>query len=231
VTEELLLEKIKQDARREFIWIPEKDVEIRAIKRLKDCKFNDLKNRAEVEKWSNKIQDDNLGIFCASTKRDSIEMWDKFGNLHEGYCVGLIPAEIIKNPRLFGTIGKVDYYPSHKPPEIIPINLTEKDAIKNMTIKNFSVPDNFVYESEYRIAKYNYIQNKLTGRFERIKFNQDSRRVPIPESCYKEILLGSDISDKDRYEIIETCKNTMPNVPIYQAKFDENLKLLFFELL
>ncbi len=229
VTTALLMEKIKQDTRNEFKWMTEKDVETRAMKRINDCKFFDTDNRKQVEQWSNKIQNDNLGIFCSSISKTSIEMWEKFGNLSTGYCVGLIPSELIKNPKLSGQFGKVKYYPESKPPEILPINLNKDDALYNAILQNFSVPQRFKYENEYRIAKYNFSRNEYSGEFFRIKYDLNSRRVEISEKCYKEIILGSEIYCQDKKDIVKLCAINLPNIPIYESIFDEKTKKISFK--
>jgi len=188
-------------------------------------KLDTLDNKLEVISMFQKeydesifdIQDKSFGIFSLSFIWDNILMWSHYANNHKGFCIGFNERELVFS----GVLGKsgikggnVEYKKDY--PKINPIANIDDDFEKGFTITHTKSAD-WEYEKEYRILKI----------FENSK---EQRKLKFLDLCISEVILGVDICENDKNDIIEICKSK--NIPLYQAyKKDYKFELSRIQIL
>ncbi len=171
---------------------------------VKNSPMNDIKHRERTNERFRAIINRDLSIFCVSPYKDVMNLWEVFADGHMGFCVGFDSAALMKYSDYFGSGGNVVYYDTSNPPKIRPFTFSKEELIEDMMKMIYSLPDIFVDEKEYRFSKL-YIPN---------------RQLSVDVSCFKEIILGSSISEKDKDEITTIVKKQFPKVEFSQAKCD-----------
>ena len=143
-------------------------------------------------------------------------LWSHYSNSHKGFCVAfdsLALAQNIRSSFLHIQIVShdVDVVYSSTYPILIPTkNITPSEYIEKPLSTKASY---WSYEEEKRFILF------------------DISRVPLklkPE-VYDSIILGCNISNDDKSEIIEISNNKLPKVKIYQAKKNFTNYALDFE--
>jgi len=173
--------------------------------------FEDPEHRKRVEKDHYTQLDNTIGVFCTSMESTNLKIWEYLGNLSKGYCVGFRTSLLYgKN---FGTAGKVDYYDPQDPPKVKPISFSDKERIDKSMVELFSVPNTYEYEAEYRFTKLNIGKDGTRV----VNYTNQSRLITLPLEAYQCVILGSDIEESDKDEIVFACSETLPGIPIYQA--------------
>ena len=188
-----------------FQEIQEKGLDFKSV--LNDFEER-FKNPRELQKFYNdllfKEQDKYYGILSLSRRWNSILMWSHYSNCHKGFCVGFW-EEKLRNSGYFGKGGIINY--DTKFPEIKPkVAKVPSDTIEKTFIQTHTKSEDWTYESEYRLV-HNYFP-KEPEPFERI--------INIDTEVFSEVILGINISQSDKKEIITICSNK--KIPVYQAK-------------
>jgi hypothetical protein len=171
----------------------------------RDFIYNRVTNEREDMQASHEKQtfesfDKHMGILSLSARWDSILMWSHYGEQHHGYCIGF-NEEKMRNSRLFGSGGPVQYPEDKKYPEIKPIDETKPNT---MFISAFNKSHEWNYEEEYRLTKLSYPN----------PFEQKDRVITVPNEFIEEVNLGLRISETNRNEIIKLCQKR--SIPVYQ---------------
>ena len=151
-------------------------------------------NFAKIEE---KTTANEYGALCLSETWESILMWSHYADSHKGYCIGFKGEQLIKHS-VSQFACKINY--NNKYPHIDPL---EKNQMVN-TFKRWQYKaEDWSYEKEYRIVKG--------------LFNGDSNRYLIfPDNYIAEIILGMNIEQPDKEEILAIAKSK--NIPVYQTK-------------
>ena len=133
------------------------------------------------------VQDKILGILSLTTKWDDILMWSHYGDFHQGICYGF-DLKALQNSEEFLYGGFVHY--SNEYPLIDPIESIEKEAAKLQThYKAY----NWNYEKEYRLVK---VYEDDIDQFSK------KRIFKVPDTVFKEIIVGNDFPENELKEII-----------------------------
>lgn len=193
--------------------ILEKDRHEFAKNMIKNSPFYDKTHRVQIEEEFRKDLNKKLSIFCACEQKDNSNLWSSFAAGHKGFCVGLNTKKMFNNKEIFGAGGKVEYYPIDSPPKVRALSLTSEERLENMMQIIFSLPDIYKNENEYRLTKMN-LQNKP---------------VKIYDEAIEEIILGDQMSIKEKEEIIKISKDRLPNVELIQAVYNDKLSTYHFE--
>ncbi|MDA3910284.1 MAG: DUF2971 domain-containing protein [Bacteroidales bacterium] len=135
-----------------------------------------------------------MGVFSISEKNNDILMWGHYSNSHTGFCVGFDTAELLKTEGV-DYIGKVEYFQEF--PVIIPDRNLESQFKKQI----FSKWNKWQYENEFRLTK-NHIKN---------------RKIKIPKTAFKEVILGFQMPEKQRAKLIKLVRRNFPEILIYEA--------------
>ena len=143
--------------------------------------------------------DKYTSVFCASEHKNNMNLWNQFGGNHKGFCIGLNLKEITKIPQIASSIQKVQY--SKEKPKVNVFTMNQFEFIEKFMVSLFSLHEMFSDEDELRLVKVfmKEKENKLT------------------DNCFRELILGANISDKDRGEILQIVDENFPNLPVEQA--------------
>ncbi len=172
--------------------------------------FHDIELREGKEIINKNRINEVLSIFCATETSNNERLWNTFARDKTGYCVGIDFTEIYSNQNVFGSCGKVNYYDEENPPKVPAISLDDSDGAVKMMKIIYSLPKKFEKENEFRLSK-SYMQNKT---------------VQLKPEWIKEIILGSEISDKDRNEIISIAKTKYPHAKLKRLFVEPTYNIL-----
>lgn len=138
---------------------------------------------------------DRFGVLSVTDNPLSSKMWKKYGADNKGFCIGY------DSEKLFNFLGggsKVTYI------DILPkIDPFEDFKIQHYKQVYFKTTD-WTFE-EYRLQK-----TWMTP------VSDLERNKEISKSCIVEVLLGYDISESDKKEIIEIVEKNLPETKIIQ---------------
>lgn len=139
-----------------------------------------------------------FGIVSLTTKNDNLLMWSHYANSHRGFCIGL-DSEMVFN-EVGGTITPVFYDETF--PEIPLFGNPVAGMIQILATKS----THWGYEDEYRLMKINAAKSTVT----------------LPDEAFKEIILGLNMNEDSRKEIIQLVRARFPNMKIYQSQMNED---------
>jgi len=177
-------------------------------------RFNDLNSvQKNHESLLFKQTSECYGIISFSTKWDSLLMWSHYSNNHKGFSVGF-NEEKIRNSGLFGSGINIQYsndFPIRNPLEDMhPM----EDAMLQLGYKS----KEWSYEKEYRLINLN-----ADG------IPKSERIIKLPDDFISEIVLGIEITEKDKFEILEIAR--LKKIKVYQlSKEPFKFKLLRTEI-
>lgn len=161
-------------------------------------------NRRNHKEWFRQKLNVHATVFCASEHRDNLNLWQQFGGNGKGFCVGLNLKEITKEPKISSTISKVQYL--DKPSFVPAITYDEKEVILKYLTCLFSLNNMFSAENEIRL----------------VKLFMEKKANILPEKCFIELVLGYDISEKNKKEILKNVKNNFKSIQIFQCTLAES---------
>lgn len=193
--------------------LPENERKEHAEKMLKETCVRDKAHQEKTHSLFRETLNQNLSLFSASQYRNVFTLWEDFAGRQEGLCVGFSTRKMFQSGEIFGSGGPVDYYPTSNPPKIRPLTFSEDEKMEDMMKVIFSLPDKFVREKEYRLAK-----SKL-----------ENKQVKLSADAYEEVILGDKIGEKDKKEILELVKREFPKVRLFQARCNYDIQDYLFE--
>jgi len=143
------------------------------------------------------------GILSLSSVWDNLLMWSHYADKHQGFCIGY-KEEKIRKSGLFGRGGLVKYssvYPQIKP------DPTKRNLMDEIFLKTNTKAKQWSYEKEYRL---------VTTSFPRAL----QRKIVLPVEFISEVILGINISDKSKAEILKyTISKKIPTFQAQKAAF------------
>jgi len=153
----------------------------------------------------------DTSVFCGNEHRDNINLWNQFGGNHKGFCIGLNLKEISKIPRIASSIRRVEYLKNK--PKVHVFTTNQLEYREKFLTCLFSLHTMFSGEDELRLVKI---------------LIQEKENV-LPEYCFRELILGKNISEKDKREILDIVNSNFTNLPVKQA-VEKDGKLDFIEI-
>lgn len=173
---------------------------------MKNSPFHSKGHRIYIEEKFRQELNKQLSLFCTSPHKNNLNLWSSFAGGDSGFCVGFNTRKMFDTKEIFGSGGKVNYFPLNELPKIRPFCFTDEERIADMMQVVYTLPDIFAKEDEYRLTKMNiHIQT--------VQLNIDS---------FEEIILSEHINNTAKAEIIEIAKSRIPKAEISQAKFNLN---------
>lgn len=149
-----------------------------------------LKNKENLAK----IQHDYLellnkrwGILSLTKNPVSIEMWEKYGDNHEGFCVGFLTAAFYL--QTLGFLGDVKY--TDELPEILHDDSPEVEAFKQIYCKE----RHWAFEQEIRSAKVYWADA-----------SKNDRTIKLEKGIFFTIIFGAKMSEAHKGEIRSVCQ-------------------------
>jgi hypothetical protein len=164
-----------------------------------------MKNTEMQKEWEAgyfKDLDERLGVLCLTANCTNLDMWQKYSNHFNGFCVGFDPILMF---RLFGGGGLVDYFE-----EIPIIKPTDSMEVKMIT-SVYSKLKIWAFEQEYRTQIFNYSP-----------LSTEQRRKRIPNTAFKELIVGHNVSKEKTIDLVQWAKFINPCVLIFKTEVNDN---------
>lgn len=204
-SEDQILQYYKKHLKKAFSHLTKSEV----LKKAQDAvKKGVYKNPTQIEllkKYMMIKREKDFGVFSCSQIKDSILMWTHYANDHKGFCVGFNIAELMKFKEKIGVekgilfnLYKVKYQKNY--PVLIP---TGTSADEFTQLEPFRIKSSiWKYEKEFRLIL-------ITGT---------NLQIQLPDSAISEIVIGCNMSDKHKKELISEVQNKPNQIRLYQAK-------------
>ncbi|KAA9341146.1 DUF2971 domain-containing protein [Larkinella humicola] len=178
--------------------------------------FNTIEKRQLKEKEFYKLFNNSLGIFCFAKRNNSPEMWEKYADHRQGFCVGVSLNSHYRYLAEKGVGGADVTYVDEDHPRLKWVSTFQSKvgAMKfffKMTMLKYR---KWEFEDEYRLIKEHYLPYSIQPKLQ-------DKKIPIPKSSYQEIIFGDKMPDSERRDIIEVCKNENLDVKFYTLQHDE----------
>ncbi|MBC7384265.1 MAG: DUF2971 domain-containing protein [Bacteroidia bacterium] len=146
--------------------------------------------------------DSRFGVLSLTANPKLYDMWDKYSDNHQGYCIGFDTKKMFK---YLGGGGEVVYY--EELPDILPSDSFDEEHFKQV----FSKELKWSFEEEYR-----------THKFYNTPASDEDRKIRIPKDCFKVIIFGARLQDIHKQEIFSLCKKGGFEVEFYNEVINEN---------
>lgn len=162
-------------------------------------KKSPMKNKSYIKKLQENHFlefDKRFGVLSLTANPKNIEMWKKYANSHNGFCVGF-DSKILFN--YVGSGGKVIYY--DQLPDILSTDSREVEYIK----QTYSKEEKWSFEEEYR-----------TQKFFQYPATEKDRCIKLPKECIKEIIFGHSLSVEDREKITSIFKENNMSIEYFE---------------
>ncbi|MBP7050649.1 MAG: DUF2971 domain-containing protein [Phycisphaerae bacterium] len=166
------------------------DLRIQALDLMQDCRDVTLM-LPSVKRSAERIRK-QLGIFCMTSRKDSILMWAHYAEAHTGFCLGFETG----NP-FFGRAQPVSYRRDRPCRNLIEPLDPEKGA-DDLFVKS----EDWAYEDEWRID--DHIKGPGVHQY--------------PAEALREVILGCRIKAGDRHRIMQWCRARNPQPTVYWAE-------------
>lgn len=151
-----------------------------------------------IEKFNNEFNN-RFGVLSMTADPNNDAMWGKYGDNHQGVCIGF-DTHLLFN--CVGGGGEVHYV--EKLPEIDFL----KDDFKSKHVKNiFFKEEKWSFEKEYRLHKM--WQHNV---------DNEERNIELPADCIVKIILGKKMPSLAKEEISQIAKIKYPHAEIVEDK-------------
>jgi hypothetical protein len=147
------------------------------------------------------------GILSLTENWNNDEMWEKYSDNGKGICIGYNTKIMFQ---FLGGGGPVEY--CDELPIIMPEPFMEfGEALRNRVYCKLK---KWEFEEEYRTQKFWVEPASISDR-----------QIQLPKEAFNRIILGDNISDKDKEEIISITKETIGDIEIIDRVKAQNKKL------
>jgi len=154
----------------------------------------------------------SYGVYCLSERRDNILMWSHYADYHKGVCFGFNSRLVFDKNSAFTMLEeKGTTALGIKYQEVPELNYPSKDFHEKVLLTKFC---DWEYESEWRV-----IEPILEGQ----------RLFKIPPEVLSEVILGCEMPEQDRDEVIGLVKGRETKPKVYRARKSSTKFALEFE--
>lgn len=183
-----------------FKEIPEANIKERKKWVKKWCKISPLANiqtRNMIYEYFKELEDKTFGILSLTANPYNEKMWKKYAAEEKGICIGLDSNKLFE---VVGGGGPVIYT------DKLPILENFKDDYMTQHIKRtFYKQSIWSFEEEYRLHKRWFSPP-----------SNDDRNILMKEGTIIEVILGSKMSQEDKYEVYNIAKSKYQNIKIIE---------------
>lgn len=166
-------------------------------------KVSDVNHPEIVKQFMDKsVQEyyEHEGILSLTENWNNDEMWKKYGDDGKGICIGYDTKIMF---RYLGGGGPVEY--CDELPIVMPEPFMEfAEALRNR-----------VY---FKLKKWEFEEEYRTKKFWPEPISITDRQIQLPIEAFKKIILGDNISDSDKAEIISIVKEKIGKIEIVDRK-------------
>lgn len=202
LTPEKIFKKLWETGKRNYKDITDEKLRKKCYEQLHSGRFENGTYWKEYYEEFKEENNKNFGILSLTAKRDNLLMWSHYADSHKGFCVGFDKSKLFETIK--GSIGPIIYQS-----EIPSIGLFE-DSLKAHTRLSMTKSKEWEYEEEYRITKI-YAARKV---------------YHFPSDAILEVILGYNMSDSEKDEILKLVKKKFPKAKLYESKMSlEEFKL------
>lgn len=156
------------------------------------------RKREEIISMFKKVFDSTHGVLSLCMSKNNEAMWEKYGDNHKGYCVGLDIPILCQTQFLSGG-GKVDYIKGIPKIDYV-LDTNDEQIQKQLLFKS----DVWSFEEEYRLLKMN--RGKALS-------NRD-RTLILPKESVVKVYLGRNMVVENELEIREIVSSRYPNAMV-----------------
>ncbi|RZL04926.1 MAG: DUF2971 domain-containing protein, partial [Pedobacter sp.] len=170
------------------------------------CNKGLMKNIELQKEWEAgyfKELDERLGVLCLTANCTNTDMWHKYSDHFDGFCVGFDPKVMFQ---FFGGGGLVDYV------DEIPIIKPSDSMEVKMITSVYSKLKIWAFEQEYRTQIFNYHPLKT-----------DQRKRKVPKDAFKELIIGHNVSKNNSVNLIQQATVINPNIRILKTQLEDNM--------
>ena len=191
--------------------------ELERIKRIKYLHsigtFTDPEYLKMAIRETESFPEKNLGIYSLTASYKNILLWSHYATSHTGFVVGFHREKLQRTCSMFNS-------QHHKLMILLPVEYSSRypllNKYKHSTDERFRKQLlvkalDWIYENEYRII----VQGP-------------NIKVNFPNEIYNRVILGCQIADDNRKNIIDILKVRGDHLPLYQAKRSEKSFSLIF---
>ena len=143
---------------------------------------------------------ERLGILSLTAENCLDAMWEKYAENHSGFCVGY-NSRILFN--FLGGGGKVEY--PNELPILLPDPIMSREEMRWKQV--YFKEKKWKFEKEYR-----------TQKFWEHPASISDRQISLPKEAFNCIILGKNMNESDRKEIIDAIKSKIGNIEIKEHK-------------
>ena len=171
----------------------------------------------EQQEFTLRYVNNNFGICSFSTRNDSILMWSHYADNHRGFCVGLDtdPLEsVFQKVTISGPV--LELHPVNyeiKFPFLDGLLDENGEAFRKKLITKSK---EWEYENEWRglLVSYPSKEQLSAGELERV--------VSVPLEVITEVILGAEMPDEQKDDIVNLARATLPQTHLYEARKRED---------
>lgn len=157
-----------------------------------------LKNYNEYTSFYFQEYDKRLGVLSLTEHKCLDEMWLKYSDNHSGFCIGY-NTDVLFN--FLGGGGIVHY--REEIPVILPEPFMDIEDIRYLQV--YYKEKKWDFEKEYRTQKF-----WINGA------SQRDRQIRLPKEAFHHVIIGRNISPKDKEELIESVREYIGDIPILE---------------
>jgi hypothetical protein len=200
-TPEKIEEYIKKSLEKASDWKNDNNKTSLEMRKTLEKRLSNIdKYQVRSEYYDDEFNNKYIGVACFSKRWDSILMWSHYANNHNGFCIGFDE----KRMRYSMLFGKGDYVKYSEDFPIIHPDDNEKEA---QNLRTYYKSKEWEYEQEYRFMNLYFDSGGADA-------NSAKRIVKIEDKHIVEIILGVNMPEKDKKEIIKIGKDR--NIDVYE---------------
>jgi len=169
-----------------------------AIEWAKKGFLKDKKYQEEYQEHYNDEMDKRQGVLSLTAECCLDEMWKKYANNGEGFCIGYNSKVMFKYLGGGAAVEYFDELPIILPRPFMPYH-------QGTYYKLYCKERKWEFEKEYRTIK-----------FWESPVDVNARKIILPKEAFREVILGNKISTKNRVEIIQAVKLNIGDIPVLE---------------
>jgi hypothetical protein len=156
----------------------------------------DFRNLDGFYKFYDQAITSKIGILCLSTSPSDILMWSHYANSHSGICLQFSAINNVLKSSLPVRYEKLR-------PAVNPVSQNHDEMLDHSI---FTKSDHWVYEQEWRLIQY----------------KQGAGIYRLPPEALVGVVLGAQISDVDKSDVLQWIDERSSPTKVYQARVSES---------
>jgi Protein of unknown function (DUF2971) len=162
---------------------------------LKDKQYLESSQKIFFEDLFNKF-----GVLSLTANYTSEYMWIKYADNYKGFCVGFNFEIMFK---FLGGGGPVTYY------DVLPTIYPEP---------KHSIDEQHILQLYSKLRKWEFEKEYRTDKFSLLPLTEKQRIIKLPSESYKELILGKEMSDNDKEDLLRSIPDDLKNIEIIEQK-------------